>query len=234
MSRVFENELDLKNLNENLHQALLEAHRDFDTIIKEATNEDTRKRLLVLESKVDTVTKSLKKINQLILLNFYQGNKWRKIEVSTPLLASIEKLKRHAQKKEQIIDFENQTTEAVNFGDGIIFEEFIFDNLISNAIKFSPHGSKIHIRLTQNSDYNIIELRDYGIGMDGDQLYRINSITDRIYTPDTDGEIGSGMSFPIVASLMRKLNGSLIVNSWTKETAEHKRGTAVKLKFHRF
>ncbi|EQC43715.1 sensor histidine kinase KdpD [Bacteriovorax sp. Seq25_V] len=234
MSRVFENELDLKNLNENLHQTLLEAHRDFDTIIASETNEDTKKRLMNLESKVDTVTKSLKKINQLILLNFYQGNKWRKIEVSTPLKASIDKLKRHADKKEQKIDFENQTTAAINYGDGIIFEEFIFDNLISNAIKFSPHGSTIHIRLSQTADYNIIEIRDYGIGMDADQLYRINSLTDRIYTADTDGQIGSGMSFPIVSSLMRKLNGSLIVNSWTKESAEHKRGTAVKLKFHRF
>ena len=41
----------------------------------------------------------------------------------------------------------------------------VFDNLISNAIKYSPGGGTVTIRVCLEGDSAVIEVRDQGMGM---------------------------------------------------------------------
>lgn len=49
----------------------------------------------------------------------------------------------------------------------------ILNNLVSNAIKYSPPGGKIHISLKRHDDNAVIEITDTGIGIDPEMVSRI-------------------------------------------------------------
>ena len=46
-------------------------------------------------------------------------------------------------------------------------------NLISNAIKYSPTSSPVEVSVHQNSQHATLQIRDYGQGIEPDQLDHI-------------------------------------------------------------
>ena len=58
----------------------------------------------------------------------------------------------------------------------------VFDNLIGNAIKFSPNGGVVTVRLLWQYDKVQVRIRDTGIGIPKDNL---NKIWDRFYQIDS-------------------------------------------------
>ncbi|HEY3486661.1 MAG TPA: HAMP domain-containing sensor histidine kinase, partial [Gammaproteobacteria bacterium] len=51
--------------------------------------------------------------------------------------------------------------------------EIVLDNLISNAVKFSPSGSTIHLKAVQNGDFIVIHVADEGPGIPVDERTRV-------------------------------------------------------------
>lgn len=235
MLRIFENDRAVAHLNQSLADTLKVALHEIENVKKQdIDNEDIYKRLNRAQENIDSVISSFKKINQMITINSFPQNRWKKIELSKPCLISVEKYKDRAKSKNIRLEFKNNTHRAVSFGDELLLEEFIFDNLLSNAIKFAPHDSEIKINLSHNKEYNIFEITDNGIGIEQEQIDSLHSMSGRIYTPDTEGSIGSGMSFPIITQIMSKLNGHLEIDSSRTTTESRARGTTIKLFFNRF
>lgn len=234
MSHIFENDFVIRDLNLSFKKSLHDAHAEIEKIKELEKDEDLLRRLFHIEANIDSVINSLKKINQMITLNSYAQNRWKKIELSNPVKTSVEKFTAKASHKEIKLEYKNETKKAISYGDELILEEFVFDNLISNAIKFAPHQSVISVSLTNDKDYNIFTITDQGVGIEPEQLQHLYSVKDRFFTPDEDGKIGSGMSFPIILQIMKKLNGHLDIKSNRLTTEKEARGTTVKLYFHRF
>jgi two-component system sensor histidine kinase VicK len=235
MKNVFESEHDIKQLNENLRNTLKKGLKILKTDIDKISDDNLKKEFLKAEQEIDSVNIALKKINQLIILNQYPANMWKKIDLLGPLSNSIETMKHRADVKNIKINFEDKSmNKRTVYGEDIIFEEFIFDNIISNAIKFSPRDSQLDITLDRRKSYFYVTFRDYGIGMDEEFVHRIHYVTERFFHPDVEGKIGSGMSYPIINRVMTKLNGALRVESFTQDTASEKRGTRVTLRFNAF
>ena len=59
--------------------------------------------------------------------------------------------------------------------------EHLWNNLISNAIKYSNKDGKIDITLTSDNDSVVVKVKDNGIGMSEESL---NQIFDRFYQVD--------------------------------------------------
>ncbi|MBP0017468.1 MAG: response regulator [Cyanobacteria bacterium SBLK] len=72
--------------------------------------------------------------------------------------------------------------------------EQIFDNLISNAIKYSPDGGKIELSLTGKEDEVIFSLRDRGIGIPPEEQTAIFQSFRRGSNVDTIPGTGLGLS----------------------------------------
>ncbi|MFE5317304.1 sensor histidine kinase [Paenibacillus sp. NPDC056579] len=89
----------------------------------------------------------------------------------------------------------------------------IMQNLIYNAIQFTPSGGTITIGLHQDGDQAVISVSDTGIGMEQEQLQRI---WDRFYKVEhsrnhTAG--GTGLGLTIVKHLVSGMKGTISVTS---------------------
>ena len=101
----------------------------------------------------------------------------------------------------------------------------IINNLVSNAIKFTPDGGTITItaavaRDQQDTDYFELKVRDTGIGIEKD---KIEHIFDRFYQAEhttlKKGE-GTGIGLSLVNEIIKLLGGSISVKSSPGQGAE--------------
>ena len=99
--------------------------------------------------------------------------------------------------------------------------DIVFQNLFSNAIKFTPQGGNIKVRSIDDGDQLWVEVADTGIGISQERLQRLTHDT---VTPSqgTQGEHGSGIGLFVCRQLMVKNGGQLII-----ESAEGQ-GTAIR------
>lgn len=89
--------------------------------------------------------------------------------------------------------------------------EMILLNLISNAVKFSPKGGVISIRVSTQNEYIILLVEDHGIGMSEENVSRI---FERFYQlGDSRTNTGAGIGLALVESLVNLHCGKIRVES---------------------
>ena len=87
----------------------------------------------------------------------------------------------------------------------------IFINLISNAIKFSPHAKKVHVELSSKKNHIAISVIDYGIGIYKSELKNIFQPFSR--GNNVDLIQGTGLGLSIAKEAIDVIGGKIIVNS---------------------
>ncbi|ETI69983.1 sensor histidine kinase [Neobacillus vireti] len=99
----------------------------------------------------------------------------------------------------------------------------IIDNLLANAIKYNPSGTKITVSISSIEQHLImITIEDDGIGMDNETL---NKLFHRYYrgTNTSDSGSGTGLGMAITKQLVHLHGGSINVKSAPQ------RGTTVRI-----
>ena len=89
----------------------------------------------------------------------------------------------------------------------------ILDNLVDNAIKYTPSGGRITVRWTSEGPSAVIQVEDTGVGIEEDQQ---NRIFERFYRVDKarSRELGgTGLGLSIVKHLVQVFEGSVSVES---------------------
>lgn len=110
--------------------------------------------------------------------------------------------------------------EEVHFTGDPAFLEKMWENLLSNALKYTEIGGAIEIVLTEETDRVIILVRDNGIGIEEKALGRI---FDRFYRADhsrTQETGGTGLGLSIVQQVVKLHGGTIGVVSgkWSGTT----------------
>ncbi len=89
----------------------------------------------------------------------------------------------------------------------------VFDNLLGNAIKFSPDGGEINVRIEDENEYLRVEVSDTGVGIPADKLdkiferfYQVNGSTTRHFD-------GAGLGLAIVKDIVEAHGGQVGVKS---------------------
>jgi two-component system sensor histidine kinase GlrK len=96
----------------------------------------------------------------------------------------------------------------------------IVDNLVSNAIRFSPRGGKLSVALELEPGFAVLEVIDEGPGVDAEERVRI---FDSFYQgkPSGDGRVkGSGLGLAIVREYVGAHGGTVAVG----DRADGRRG----------
>ncbi len=85
----------------------------------------------------------------------------------------------------------------------------VFDNLVANAVKFTPRDGSITVGARAGDDEVIFFVADTGIGMDKESLTRV---FDRLWQADTDRR-GLGLGLSIAKSIVDSHGGRIWVES---------------------
>ena len=86
-------------------------------------------------------------------------------------------------------------------------------NLVDNAVKYSPEGGRVELRVRSENGSCLIEVADEGLGIPADERERIFEKFYRLDPQQTQGVGGSGLGLYICRELVERMNGRLRVES---------------------
>jgi signal transduction histidine kinase len=94
-----------------------------------------------------------------------------------------------------------------------VYMRRVLDNLIGNAVKFTPSGGSISVWMCQQDDQVVVEVTDTGIGI---SLQQHERIFDRFY--QIDGSVnrkygGVGLGLALVKEIVVLFGGQVTVES---------------------
>lgn len=98
-----------------------------------------------------------------------------------------------------------------------IFLIRVLDNLIDNAVKFTPRNGNIKITLTQTDNKAIISFKDSGIGIPESFQSCLFEKTIQTQRLGTENEPSSGLGLFIIKKLIKELNGAIWYESHENE-----------------
>lgn len=85
----------------------------------------------------------------------------------------------------------------------------ILDNLVSNAVKYSPKGSVVQIRVERDFSSARIAVKDHGPGISEDDKKKMFRKFTRLSARPTGGESSNGLGLSIVKRLAESMSGSV-------------------------
>lgn len=105
------------------------------------------------------------------------------------------------------------------FIDEIKLEIAIY-NLVSNALKFTPPGGSVVIKVTEKPEHLVITVKDNGIGIPQHLQKYLFLDASKAKQAGTDGEIGSGLGLDIVQDYIHLHDGTIEVKSQKNKGTE--------------
>jgi two-component system, sensor histidine kinase len=100
------------------------------------------------------------------------------------------------------------------------------DNLLNNAMKYTPRGGRIMVRLKQTADEALIEIRDTGQGIPPEELGGLFTKYHRVPGPLTARVRGFGLGLYIVKEITEAHGGAV----WAESTGIPGQGTSFFVK----
>jgi two-component system phosphate regulon sensor histidine kinase PhoR len=89
----------------------------------------------------------------------------------------------------------------------------VMDNLVDNAIKYTPNGGRITVRWGATVDTVSFEVEDTGVGIPPADLPRVFERFYRVDKARSKAEGGTGLGLAIVKHLAQAMKGSVRVAS---------------------
>lgn len=181
-----------------------------DTFFENGNKNDYDKHLDRIRNSVDSMIKLL---NDVLVIGRSEIDKMEYY----PKMYDISELIQEAITEHQLIDkekhifyFQNPHIPVKFITDKKIFKQ-IFDNLLSNAMKYSPASTNIEINLDENNEEIVFSVTDRGIGIPEEESKHLFEPFHRF---SNVGNIsGTGLGLSIVKMSVEKLNGQINVVS---------------------
>ena len=89
----------------------------------------------------------------------------------------------------------------------------IFNNLVGNALKYTPDGGHVAVEMSRSADSIQIVVQDSGIGIPADVREKIWTEFYRAPNAKQLGITGTGLGLSIVKELIERYNGGICVES---------------------
>lgn len=116
-----------------------------------------------------------------------------------------------AQKKNQKLHW-SVNGDCKIHGDKMLLRQVV-NNVIDNAVKFSPPGKSIWVDLHCLETNLVLKVRDEGPGLTNDELEKIFDKFQRLTPKPTMGEIATGIGLSITRDLVQLHGGTIFVES---------------------
>jgi signal transduction histidine kinase len=86
-------------------------------------------------------------------------------------------------------------------------------NLVSNAIKYTPNGGRIHVRVTCADDKATLEVEDNGLGIPKQAQARLFQRFYRVKMKGTEDIEGTGLGLNLVKTIVEQHRCTIEVDS---------------------
>jgi len=128
------------------------------------------------------------------------------------LVLNVAKQYQDAARRKNLEIHVDSTQEAAVFADASALNQ-ILDNLISNALKFSPPQKKIFVSVHSRNHHVECVVRDEGPGFTAEDKKRMFRRYGRLSARPTGGEPSTGLGLSIVRKLVHAIDGELSCES---------------------
>ncbi|MBF0289342.1 MAG: hybrid sensor histidine kinase/response regulator [SAR324 cluster bacterium] len=105
----------------------------------------------------------------------------------------------------------------------------VFNNLLTNAVKYSFSRSKVMIGAQSSGNSVVLSIRDFGMGIPTPLLQDIFKIHKPTTRQGTNGELGTGFGMPLVKKFVTAYEASIEISSKDQSEFPDDHGTEVKL-----
>ena len=129
-------------------------------------------------------------------------------EVSGLLKILIKNLQPVATRKDITLCLQDPETKYFAFFEVNLLKKAL-QNLLDNAIKFSPRGKRVFIALSRPDDRLCISIRDEGPGITASDQQKLFQRFTTLTARPTDGEKSTGLGLSIVKRCVEAMNGSI-------------------------
>jgi signal transduction histidine kinase len=89
----------------------------------------------------------------------------------------------------------------------------VVSNLLGNALKFTPAGGQVTVRVQKQGGRVALSVQDTGVGLPADKVSELFAHFKNVSTPGTEGERGSGLGLAIVRRLVELHGGEITLES---------------------
>ena len=161
----------------------------------------------ILETIKTSAQNSLDLVNDLLEAQFNTENfKKEPIDISEILQYCVSLLHNKAEAKHQQLKLQSEEL-IIPANREKLWR--VISNLISNAIKFSPSGAVIDVKMETNADNVLIKVSDEGIGIPPEMHDKIFDMFTQAKRPGTDGEQAFGLGLAICKQIVEGHGGKI-------------------------
>ena len=117
-----------------------------------------------------------------------------------------------AQQREVTLAVEVTTEPVLALGDRTELDRLVA-NLVGNAVKYTPDGGRVTVRLSTAGDDVLLECEDTGIGISADDQERLFTEFFRSTNPEALAQPGTGLGLAIVSRIVARHGGRMHLSS---------------------
>lgn len=205
----------LAMISHHMQNHLAAMHMSAQLVVKRAeTNNDASLRLLA--SNIINASTETRTFVRTLLDNSAADHglsiKVESISLAAAAARALERYEDAAKRKELALHHDFPEAGTMVLADPIALNQ-VLDNLISNAVKFSPPGKQILASVAVGPNYAECRVRDQGAGFTEQDKSRLFQRYARLSAKPTGGEPSTGLGLSIARKLARDMSGTLVCES---------------------
>jgi two-component system sensor histidine kinase/response regulator len=128
------------------------------------------------------------------------------VDLAQALTSVVEAYRARAGAKQQWLKFENQNGPVMAIADPTQVIQ-VLENLVSNAVKYSPPGREVLVRVGNRDCLARCEVQDQGPGLSADDQKKLFGKFARLSARPTGGEHATGLGLSIVKRMVEAMHG---------------------------
>nr|WP_271711471.1 HAMP domain-containing sensor histidine kinase [Marinigracilibium pacificum] len=214
-----QNEELTKAINERDHVVKVVAHDlkspisrigGLVSLLKTAsTEEEYNNYISILE---DISKESSKLIDDVLTLDDDKALSCEIIDADTMMKRFVSSVSYQAKLKNINVEYLNKAQNNIFKSDSIMVNRVV-DNILSNALKYSPKGSLVKVVVEEFNDHLVFKIKDSGPGFSEEDKKNMFKKYKKLSAKPTGGEASFGLGLSIVKKLCDDLNINLSVNN---------------------